>query len=57
LRLRPDFVRAWTNLGNAHFKLGNGNQAREAWEKAVSLDPANTQAAKNLSQIDQEESL
>jgi superkiller protein 3 len=46
---------AWTNLGNAHFKLGNLEQARQAWENAVTLDPSNTKAAQNLSQIPQDE--
>jgi tetratricopeptide (TPR) repeat protein len=48
---------AWTNLGNAHFKLGNLEQARQAWENAVTLDPSNTKAAQNLSQIPQEEGI
>ena len=44
-------VVAYTNLGNAHFKLGNLDQARQAWEKAVELDPSNARAAANLQQV------
>jgi len=44
----------WTNLGNVHYKLRNLDQARAAWEKAIALDPTNTKAAQNLSQISQD---
>jgi tetratricopeptide (TPR) repeat protein len=44
---------AWTNLGNAYFKLGHLQKARAAWDRAVTLDPDNAKAARNLAQIPQ----
>jgi tetratricopeptide (TPR) repeat protein len=44
----------WTNLGNAQFELGNIEKARQAWGKAVALDPCNVKAAKNLVRIAQD---
>lgn len=35
----------WQGLGNAYFAQGNKSKAIEAWDKAVALDPSNTQLA------------
>jgi Flp pilus assembly protein TadD len=43
---------AYTNLGNAHFKLGNKEDARRAWKKAIELDPSNEKAQRSLKSLD-----
>lgn len=45
----PDHVKTWNNLGIAYFHLGRVSQAKEAFEKALSLEPENTLAKENLS--------
>jgi Flp pilus assembly protein TadD len=45
---------AYTNLGNAYFKLGNREDASRAWEKALDIDPANEKASRNLSRLNKE---
>jgi tetratricopeptide (TPR) repeat protein len=39
---------AYTNLGNALYKLDRLEDAIEAWQKAVEIDPANEKARRNL---------
>lgn len=42
----PDFSPAWWQLGNAEFKAGRYDQAREAWERVLSLrEPTRPAAA------------
>jgi len=41
----PNSAKAWQGLGNAFFAQGNKPKAIEAWEKAVALNPSNTQLA------------
>ncbi|HEX6790690.1 MAG TPA: tetratricopeptide repeat protein, partial [Candidatus Krumholzibacteria bacterium] len=43
---------AYTNLGNAHFRLGHKKEARESWQKAIELDPANEKAQRSLKSLD-----
>lgn len=38
LELEPR-ARVWANLGEAHMKAGNHAEARQAYEKAIELDP------------------
>lgn len=38
-------AKAWQGLGNAFFAQGNKPKAIQAWEKAVALNPSNTQLA------------
>ena len=42
---------AYTNLGNAHFKMGKKEEARAAWKKAIELDPANEKAQRSLKSL------
>lgn len=49
ITLCPEHVKAWNNLGIAYFHLGRVPQAKEAFEKALSLEPENTLAKENLS--------
>ena len=42
---------AYTNLGNAYFKLGRTEDARTAWAKALEIDPGNEKAKRNLERI------
>ena len=52
LALQPDDARAWTALGAAYEKNGDTRRAREALQKAVTVDPANTDAAFDLARLD-----
>ena len=47
-QIQPKLGRSWNNLGIALTRLGLFNQAREAYERAVSLDTAFGSAARNL---------
>jgi tetratricopeptide (TPR) repeat protein len=37
-RVKPDFARAWNNLGVAEARLGRRDQARTAYRRAIALD-------------------
>lgn len=39
LRLKPDFLQAHINLGNAYVKVGKNRQAEESNRKGLKLDP------------------
>jgi hypothetical protein len=47
----PDDVDAYNRLGRAYMELGEYAQAREAYEKALKVDPYNTIAGKNLNRL------
>jgi tetratricopeptide (TPR) repeat protein len=47
----PTDVDAYNRLGRAHMELGEYSRAREAYEKAVELDPYNTIAKRNLQRL------
>ncbi len=47
----PNDVDAYNRLGRAHMELGNYSLARDAYQKAIELDPYNTIAEKNLSRL------
>ena len=47
----PDDVDAYNRLGRAHMELGEYALAREAYEKALKVDPYNTIASKNLNRL------
>jgi len=47
----PNDVDAYNRLGRAYMELGEYALARDAYEKAVELDPYNTIAQKNLSRL------
>jgi tetratricopeptide (TPR) repeat protein len=45
------FAKAWLNLGLAYARTGRMDEARDAWEKALSLQPGNAQAREFLAKI------
>jgi len=53
IELFPDDVDSHNRLGKALMELGQYPDAREAYGKAVKLDPSNTIAARNLQRLEQ----
>jgi len=47
----PNDVNAYNRLGRAHMELGEYSQAKEAYRRALELDPYNTIAKKNLERL------
>ncbi len=47
----PDDIDTYNRLGRAYMELGDYAHAREAYEKAMNLDPYNTIAQKNLGRL------
>ena len=47
----PSDVSAYNRLGRAYMELGEFASARDAYEKAIKIDPYNTIAQKNLSRL------
>jgi tetratricopeptide (TPR) repeat protein len=47
----PNEVDAYNRLAKAYLELGDYSQAREAYERAIKLDPYNTIAQKNLNRL------
>jgi len=47
----PNDVDAYNRLGRAHMEVGEYSLAREAYERALELDPYNTIAKKNLDRL------
>lgn len=47
----PSNARAWQALGNAYYGKGDKANAVMAWDKAVALDPSNTQLANYVAQL------
>ena len=47
----PNSAKAWQGLGNAFFSQNNKPKAIEAWDKAVALDPSNTQLASYVASL------
>ena len=45
---RKDNSSAYTNLGNAYYKLDRIEEAIEAWKRAIEIDPGNEKARRNL---------
>jgi tetratricopeptide (TPR) repeat protein len=50
--LLPDDPTILEHLGDTHFKLGNLTEAREQWEKALSLSPDLDHLNDRLKQLD-----
>jgi Flp pilus assembly protein TadD len=42
----------WSNLGLALIRQGKKTEAREAWGRALKIDPKNQQIRKNLQAIE-----
>ncbi len=47
----PNDVDAYNRLGRAHMELGEYSQSKEAYSRAIELDPYNTIAKKNLERL------
>ena len=47
----PDSANVYDSLGEAYFLSGNTTQAIQNYEKSLSLDPANTNAAMMLKKL------
>src|SRR3990170_7722263 len=47
----PNDVDAYNRLGRAHMELGEYALAKEAYQKAIKVDPYNTIAQKNLNRL------
>lgn len=52
-RLDPANARAWNNLGWAYFLAARKDEARQAYERALRLDPEHEQARRNLHYLDE----
>lgn len=48
LEIAPDYVPAWLNLGNLHEDGGRRDEARTAYDSALTLDPNNAMALARL---------
>jgi len=55
VRLRPDSTRAWSNWGTVLRKLGRLEEAREAQQRALQIEPKNQRAQTELRKIAQAE--
>ncbi|HVV88184.1 MAG TPA: tetratricopeptide repeat protein [Kofleriaceae bacterium] len=54
LRLRPDCIEAWINLGRLHAETGEGDAATECFSTALRLDPRDATAVYNLGVVAQD---
>jgi tetratricopeptide (TPR) repeat protein len=54
LRLRPDCIEAWINLGRVHAEHGEGEAATECFSTALKLDPRDATAVYNLGVVAQD---
>ncbi|MCL4223601.1 MAG: tetratricopeptide repeat protein [Myxococcales bacterium] len=54
LRLRPDCVEAWINVGRLHAENGEPDAATECFSTAVKLDPGDATAVYNLGVVAQD---
>jgi cytochrome c-type biogenesis protein CcmH/NrfG len=48
VRLRPDSQDAWLNFATTHWSNGNRNQAKDAFNMALKLDPTSTLAQRGM---------
>ncbi|MEW6327044.1 MAG: tetratricopeptide repeat protein [Thermodesulfobacteriota bacterium] len=48
LKKKKDFFNAQFNIGNLYLKMGRKNEAEDAYQKAITLDPAQPDAYNNL---------
>ncbi|MBK9035941.1 MAG: tetratricopeptide repeat protein [Myxococcales bacterium] len=55
VRLRPDHVEAWINLGRLHAEAGAGPAAAECFGHALALDPTDATALYNLGVVAQDD--
>ena len=50
-RLKPDFVKAWYNLGLVYVQVGQKEQARKAWSKVLEFDMNHQGARQGLAAL------
>jgi hypothetical protein len=55
LRLRPDHVEAWINLGRLHAEAGAAAAAAGCFDRALALDPSDPTALYNLGVVAQDD--
>jgi len=53
ISFKPDFSKAYSRLGTAHFHLGNYAKAKEAYLKTLELDPQNAIAHEFLAKSEE----
>ncbi|MBI3070896.1 MAG: tetratricopeptide repeat protein [Deltaproteobacteria bacterium] len=53
-RRHPKRARVWAMLGTLHAELGQRKEAREAWRKAIEIDPRDTVTAEALEKLEKE---
>jgi Flp pilus assembly protein TadD len=51
LKLQPDNAEIWNNKGSALFQQRRWDEATEAFQKAITLDPSNLHALANLAKV------
>lgn len=49
--LKPDYAKAYNNIGNVHYKLKNTDEAIEAYQMAIKVSPNYASAYHNLGNI------
>ena len=49
--LKPDYVRAWIEIARMQDKKRNYSEAINNYRKALSLEPSNTSALKEMAQV------
>ena len=53
VKLNPKSSTSWLNLGLSYVHQGKITEAREAWNRALDLDPDNEQLINNLKAIEE----
>jgi tetratricopeptide (TPR) repeat protein len=51
LRYLPSNAAVWTNIGKAHYWLKENDRAREAWQRALQLEPGRRDAVAGLAVV------
>jgi cytochrome c-type biogenesis protein CcmH/NrfG len=51
VQLEPNNITALELLGSTHYLLGERAQARQAWERALRVDPSNKNVAEYLEKV------
>ena len=55
IKVIPEFIECYINLGVAHQKMGDSDKAKEYFSEALNVDPDNISALNNLSMINIEQ--
>ena len=54
VRILPDFAPAWSDLGALYIAIGKSEQAAQALQKAISLDPMSPDTLSNMANLDRQ---